>query len=87
VENVRAFRATAQSPHPRTQFAGVAVQLHGNRTSQTAPPALAQLSLIADGVGLGLVVPQVLRSSVSRRHIKQQLRTHRSNNRLFVQGL
>jgi hypothetical protein len=26
--------------------------------------------------GLGLVVPQVLRSSVSRRHIKQQLRTH-----------
>jgi hypothetical protein len=37
---------------------------------------LAQLSLISGGVGLGLVVPQVLRSSVSRRHIKQQLRTH-----------
>jgi DNA-binding transcriptional LysR family regulator len=29
-----------------------------------------QLSLISDGGGLGLVMPQVLRSSVSRRHIK-----------------
>ena len=29
-----------------------------------------QLSLISDGVGLGLVMPQVLQSSVSRRHFK-----------------
>jgi DNA-binding transcriptional LysR family regulator len=29
-----------------------------------------QLSLISEGVGLGLVMPQVLHSSVSRRHIK-----------------
>jgi DNA-binding transcriptional LysR family regulator len=29
-----------------------------------------QLSLISDGVGLGLVMPQVLRSSALRRHIK-----------------
>jgi DNA-binding transcriptional LysR family regulator len=29
-----------------------------------------QLSLISEGVGLGLVMPQVLRSSVLRRHIK-----------------
>jgi DNA-binding transcriptional LysR family regulator len=29
-----------------------------------------QLSLISDGVGLGLVMPQVLQSSVSRRYIK-----------------
>jgi DNA-binding transcriptional LysR family regulator len=29
-----------------------------------------QLSLISDGVGLGLVMPQVLRSSVLRKHIK-----------------
>jgi DNA-binding transcriptional LysR family regulator len=29
-----------------------------------------QLSLISDGVGLGLVMPQVLQSSVSRRHVK-----------------
>jgi len=29
-----------------------------------------QLSLISDGVGLGLVMPQVLQSSVSRKHVK-----------------
>ena len=29
-----------------------------------------QLSLISDSVGVGLVMPQVLRSSVSRRHVK-----------------
>src|ERR1700677_1706919 len=29
-----------------------------------------QLSLISDGVGLGLVMPQVLRSSASRKHVK-----------------
>jgi hypothetical protein len=31
----------------------------------------SQLSLISDGVGLGLMMPQVLRSSVLRRHLKQ----------------
>lgn len=30
-----------------------------------------QLSLISDGVGLGLVMPRVLQSSVARRHVKQ----------------
>jgi DNA-binding transcriptional LysR family regulator len=29
-----------------------------------------QLSLVSEGVGLGIVVPQVLRSSVLRRHLK-----------------
>jgi len=29
-----------------------------------------QLSLTSDGAGLGLLIPQILRSSMSRRHIK-----------------